>query len=123
MNMKDFNRAMGAVIRKHRLARGLSQSDVAKALGVSYQQVSKAESGANAISAHQLTMIAPPLDVTVAQLYEEASATRTEGASPDDEINAELFLIARYFRLLPAAQRKAQVYYLKMLTALQGAPV
>ncbi len=61
---------IGRNVRAHRLARGLSQSEIARALGVSYQQVQKYEGGLNRISSGRLTRIAVELGVPLATLFE-----------------------------------------------------
>ena len=58
----DFNIAQR--IRQLRAVRGLSQTEVAEALGVSFQQFQKYEQGRNRISAARLVAIARILDVT-----------------------------------------------------------
>ena len=49
---------VGGVLRDLRTARGLSQSDLAVRLGLSFQQVQKYERGANRISASKLFELA-----------------------------------------------------------------
>jgi transcriptional regulator with XRE-family HTH domain len=49
---------VGRRVRVERIARGLSQTDLAKHIGVTFQQVQKYESGANRISIGRLTRIA-----------------------------------------------------------------
>lgn len=58
----DFNIAQR--IRQLRAARGLSQTEVAERLGVSFQQFQKYEQGRNRISAARLVAIARILGVT-----------------------------------------------------------
>lgn len=53
-----LNLTIGRRIRLHRIALGWSQRGLADALGVSYQQVQKYESGATAIGAARLSLIA-----------------------------------------------------------------
>ncbi len=69
---------VGARVRAERVRRGLSQSALANAIGVTFQQVQKYERGANRISASMLLRIANSLDVRVAELFpgREASAGR-----------------------------------------------
>lgn len=62
MSDDDFNIAQR--IRQLRAARGLSQTEVAERLGVSFQQFQKYEQGRNRISAARLVAIARILGVT-----------------------------------------------------------
>lgn len=77
---------VGALIRVRRRQLGISQTDLAHALGVTFQQVQKYERGANRVSASKLYEIAQKLDTPLAAFFEglEASA---EGALPgQDEV-------------------------------------
>ncbi|WP_374469370.1 helix-turn-helix domain-containing protein [Phenylobacterium sp.] len=74
--------AIGARIRTRRRQLGLSQSDLAEKLGVSFQQVQKYERGANRVAASTLLAAAQALDTTVAALVGEESGVRGD----DDEI-------------------------------------
>jgi transcriptional regulator with XRE-family HTH domain len=63
--------AVGARIRARRTALGVSQTALAKALGLTFQQVQKYEKGANRVSASTLVRVARELGVTVAFLVGE----------------------------------------------------
>ena len=62
---------VGKRIRHFRNLRGLSQSDLAKQLGVKFQQVQKYESASNRISASKLKMAAETLDVSILDLFRD----------------------------------------------------
>jgi transcriptional regulator with XRE-family HTH domain len=59
---------VGQRIRAQRLAIGMSQTRLADALGVGFQQVQKYEKGVNRVGAGRLTKIASVLNVPVATL-------------------------------------------------------
>lgn len=61
----------GTRIRIRRVQLGLSQKFVATALGVSFQQLQKYETGANRVSASTLTRVAAALETSVAALVGE----------------------------------------------------
>ena len=63
--------AVGARIRIRRRWLGLSQTQLANALGITFQQVQKYERGANRVSASMLVKIAVKLETTVAALVGE----------------------------------------------------
>lgn len=69
---------VGARLRALRKMRKLSQSDLASALGLSFQQVQKYENGTNRISASKLWQAAELLGVQVVDLFGEAPADGTE---------------------------------------------
>src|SRR5205807_5570610 len=59
---------VGHLVRLQRMERGLSQTELAKHIGVTFQQLQKYESGANRISMGRLTRIAKALRVDVMYL-------------------------------------------------------
>lgn len=61
---------IGKRVRTLRLQRGLSQTKLADALGVTFQQVQKYEKGVNRISAGRLLRIAEILTVPIAFFFE-----------------------------------------------------
>jgi transcriptional regulator with XRE-family HTH domain len=65
---------VGTRIRTQRMVRGLSQTELGKAVGVTFQQVQKYEKGVNRVSASRLQRIANLLKVRPDFFFEEASA-------------------------------------------------
>ena len=61
---------VGARVRMRRKFLGLSQTDLASSLGLTFQQVQKYERGSNRISASKLYETAQALKVPVAYFYE-----------------------------------------------------
>jgi transcriptional regulator with XRE-family HTH domain len=61
---------VGALIRVKRKALGITQSELAEALGITFQQVQKYERGANRVSASKLYEIAQKLDTPLAAFFE-----------------------------------------------------
>ena len=70
---------VGARIRTRRVFLGLSQTKLANALGLTFQQVQKYERGDNRVSASTLVRVAGALDTTVAALVGETGATPSDG--------------------------------------------
>jgi transcriptional regulator with XRE-family HTH domain len=65
---------VGSRLRMRRLMLDMSQSDIAGALGLTFQQVQKYEKGANRISASRLQHISQILQVPVPFFFEGAPA-------------------------------------------------
>jgi len=84
MDAKDPGRtaqlelAIGARMRTRRRQLGLSQSDLADRLGVSFQQVQKYERGANRVAASTLLAAAQALGTSVAWLVGEEASGRED---------------------------------------------
>ena len=64
--------AVGTRIRYRRKLLGISQTELAQALGLTFQQVQKYERGVNRVSASMLVKTARKLECTVAYLVGEA---------------------------------------------------
>ena len=62
--------SVGERIRELRRLREMTQMELAKLVGVRFQQVQKYETGFNRVSASRLYMIAEALDVEVVDLFE-----------------------------------------------------
>jgi transcriptional regulator with XRE-family HTH domain len=65
---------VGQRIRIQRLAAGLSQSELAERIGVTFQQVQKYEKGMNRVGAGRLTKIARVLNVPVGSFFDGREA-------------------------------------------------
>jgi transcriptional regulator with XRE-family HTH domain len=66
----DVDKHVGARVRRRRRALGLTQTKVADALGITFQQVQKYENGSNRISASRLEEISRVLKVSAAFFFE-----------------------------------------------------
>jgi transcriptional regulator with XRE-family HTH domain len=64
----DFNAALGRRIQKIRKARKMKCTQLARELGLVYQQIYNYEAGIATIPPHMLVLIAHALDVGVAEL-------------------------------------------------------
>lgn len=66
---------VGARIRLRRTLLGISQTTLADAVGLTFQQVQKYEKGMNRVSSSRLVDVANALDVTIPYFFEEMSAS------------------------------------------------
>ena len=73
----DVDRLVGIRITALRKARGLSQTALGNAVGVTFQQVQKYEKGQNRVGAGRLREIARLLEVPVSAFFEEGEARET----------------------------------------------
>jgi len=100
----DVDIAVGATIRLLRQGRGMSQATLAAAVGVSFQQVQKYESGANRVSASMLSKIAETLEVPIAALFGAGAGAGAGISGLTDEI-AKLLSEAGALQLLRSYAR------------------
>ena len=74
-NLKPVDVHVGARVRSRRMQLGMSQTDLANKLGLTFQQVQKYEKGVNRIGASRLYRIASILDVPPQYFFEDPLAT------------------------------------------------
>jgi transcriptional regulator with XRE-family HTH domain len=92
--------AVGRNVRIWRMAKGLSQAQLANRLGVTFQQIQKYEVGSNRIGTGRLVKLAGILEVPIAALFDGA-----EGVDPSRSLLALIadkraFRLARAFRTI-----------------------
>ena len=73
---------VGSRIRRFRKARKMSQAQLGKKLGVTFQQVQKYENGKNRVGASRLQMISTALDVPVGQFFTDGAGAARTSAKP-----------------------------------------
>ena len=78
-----------------RMVRGLSQTELGKAVGVTFQQVQKYEKGVNRVSASRLQQIANVLKVRPDFFFAETSAKAVGNAGSKEIANIEGFISSR----------------------------
>ena len=69
----NFNKHLGTKLKLRRLALGLTQTKVAKAINVTFQQIQKYEKGTNGVSSIRLLQLANNLKVPVNYFFEDFS--------------------------------------------------
>ncbi len=101
---------VGSRVRQRRTLLGMSQMDLGKALGVTFQQIQKNERGFNRIGASRLYQLSHVLDVPLSYFFDEMpdlgpdvmpslSKTKQEDFEPDPLIKREtLELVRAYYR-------------------------
>ena len=73
----NFNRHLGSKLRMRRLSLGLTQTKVAQAINVTFQQIQKYEKGTNGISSLRLMQLASFLKVSVMYFFEDLKVEST----------------------------------------------
>ncbi len=69
----NFNKHLGNKLKLRRLALGLTQTKVAKAINVTFQQIQKYEKGTNGVSSIRLLQLSNYLKVPINYFYEDFS--------------------------------------------------
>lgn len=102
--------ALGKRLRFFRLARGKSQTDVASAIGVSFQQLQKYERGSNRLSVESMIRIARflkvnPVEFIITDLDEDSESPLLTLPPQADQLQ----LLQHYANISDPAKRKAVV--------------
>lgn len=116
----QVDQGIGSRIALLRTANGLSQSQLAEALGISFQQVQKYEAGKNRIGAGRLQAIADRLNVPVSTFFEE-----TTQPAPDDAVllqsDGALDVLRAYVSITDEEVRKSILTMVKAMVRVSKA--
>ena len=69
----NFNKHLGNKLKMRRLALGLTQTKVAKAINVTFQQIQKYEKGTNGVSSIRLLQLSNYLKIPINYFFEDYS--------------------------------------------------
>ena len=117
----NFNRHLGSKLRMRRLALGLTQTKVAQAINVTFQQIQKYEKGTNGISSLRLMQLATFLKVPIVYFFEDYAAYT---ASSVDSVKVETedlnySFLAKLFASLSSQQKEKIFQVLKNTRTLE----
>jgi transcriptional regulator with XRE-family HTH domain len=101
---ENFNIHLGKKLRMRRLSLGLTQTKVANAIHVTFQQIQKYEKGTNGVSSSRLLQLSTFLKVPITYFYEDYSASQTTTDLAED-LNYS-FLIKTFGKLSESQKLK-----------------
>jgi len=97
---ENFNIHLGKKLRMRRLSLGLTQTKVADAINVTFQQIQKYEKGTNGVSSSRLMQLSQFLKVPITYFYEDyANSQLTKDLADSTEDLNYSFLIKTFGRL------------------------
>ena len=112
----NFNRHLGSKLRMRRLALGLTQTKVAQAINVTFQQIQKYEKGTNGISSLRLMQLGKILNVPVMYFFEDYTEYSQAVKSDKDNTGEEdlnYSFLAKLFSALSDKQKEKILQILK----------
>tara|TARA_B100000700_G_C14596440_1_gene647027 strand:+ start:277 stop:645 length:369 start_codon:yes stop_codon:yes gene_type:complete len=105
---ENFNIHLGKKLRMRRLSLGLTQTKVADAINVTFQQIQKYEKGTNGVSSSRLLQLANFLKVPITYFYEDYSdykAENSENIIAPEDLNYS-FLVKTFSKLSETEKTK-----------------
>ena len=102
----NFNKHLGSKLRMRRLALGLTQTKVAQAINVTFQQIQKYEKGTNGISSLRIIQLAKFLNVPVTYFFDDFQGFNKENVvSENAELDLNYSYLAKLFASLSDVQK------------------
>ena len=118
----NFNRHLGSKLRMRRLALGLTQTKVAQAINVTFQQIQKYEKGTNGISSLRIMQLGKILKVPVIYFFEDYPEYSEDMKFNKDNIEEEdlnYSFLVKLFSALSDKQKEKILQILKNTRSLE----
>jgi len=116
----NFNKHLGSKLRMRRLSLGLTQTKVAQAINVTFQQIQKYEKGTNGISSLRIMQLSNFLKVPVVYFFEDFPAYSE--ANKNEEISEDMYnysFLAKLFSTLSSQQKEKILQVLNNTRSLE----
>jgi transcriptional regulator with XRE-family HTH domain len=117
----SVDKVVGKNIRIHRLAKGLSQTELGNRLDITFQQIQKYENGANRVGSGRLYQIASILEVPVTSFFEGSERIEHSNKPPVFGLLAEpysLKLIQAFSEIKDTHARRSIVNLVETIARL-----
>jgi transcriptional regulator with XRE-family HTH domain len=103
---ENFNIHLGRRLRLRRLSLGLTQTKVAQAINVTFQQIQKYEKGTNGVSSNRLMQLSQFLKVPIIYFFEDFKDFKdsTSGETTNEDLNYSF--LSRTFLSLSKPQKE-----------------
>ena len=116
---ENFNIHLGKKLRMRRLSLGLTQTKVAQAINVTFQQIQKYEKGTNGVSSNRLMQLSQFLKVPIIYFFEDYREFKD--INSNDETNEDLnySFLSRTFSSLSKIQKEKILQILNNTTRIE----
>ena len=101
----NFNRHLGSKLRMRRLSLGLTQTKVAQAINVTFQQIQKYEKGTNGVSSSRLMQLANFLKVPITYFYEDFPGYKGEAELENASSDLNYSFLVKTFSKLSETEK------------------
>ena len=102
----NFNKHLGNKLKLRRLALGLTQTKVAKAINVTFQQIQKYEKGTNGVSSNRLMQLSQFLKVPIIYFFEDFKEFKDVNSSENMDEDLNYSFLSRTFASLSKLQKE-----------------
>ena len=116
---ENFNIHLGKKLRMRRLSLGLTQTKVAQAINVTFQQIQKYEKGTNGVSSSRLMQLSSFLTVPITYFFEDFKDFKNsnDGANLEEDLNYSF--LSKTFASLSKSQKEKILQVLKNTVNLE----
>ena len=115
---ENFNIHLGKKLRMRRLSLGLTQTKVAQAINVTFQQIQKYEKGTNGVSSSRLMQLAQFLKVPITYFYEEYKDYKDMTGTNDTTEDLNYSFLTKTFSSLSKTEKEKILQVLKNIESL-----
>ena len=115
---ENFNIHLGKKLRMRRLSLGLTQTKVAQAINVTFQQIQKYEKGTNGVSSSRLMQLSQFLKVPITYFYEEYKDYKDMSTAIDTADDLNYSFLTKTFASLSDLEKEKILQVLKNTQSL-----
>ena len=117
---ENFNIHLGKKLRMRRLSLGLTQTKVANAINVTFQQIQKYEKGTNGVSSSRLIQLSNFLKVPITYFFEDFNDyASSDPTSSSNSVDLNYSFLMKTFSKLDENQKNKIFQVLKNTTNLK----
>ena len=110
---ENFNIHLGKKLRIRRLSLGLTQTKVAQAINVTFQQIQKYEKGTNGVSSNRLMQLSQFLKVPIIYFFEDYKDFKDLSSETNSNEDLNYSFLSRTFSSLSSLQKEKILQILK----------
>ena len=115
----NFNKHLGNKLKLRRLALGLTQTKVAKAINVTFQQIQKYEKGTNGVSSSRLMQLTNFLNVPITYFFEDYKDFKDVKDTHLEEDDLNYSFLSKTFASLSKTQKDKILQVLRNSVSLE----
>jgi len=116
---ENFNIHLGKKLRMRRLSLGLTQTKVANAINVTFQQIQKYEKGTNGVSSSRLIQLSKYLKVPVTYFFEDFADYNVSPDFGNESVDLNYSFLLKTFSKLDNNQKLKILQVLKNTSGLK----